>query len=90
MKRKKKGGGTRYGITAQKFVEIWTMSNSVAEVIRLTGLPKNSVYSRVNSYRKKQIKLKRMPRPARSMNIEALNAIIDNLNQKTPKKPKES
>lgn len=91
MKKKKKlkgKGGTRYGVSAAKFVEIWTLAGSVDQVMKETGLPKNAVYSRVNSYRKKGMKLKRMPRPNKSMNIDAMNALIDSL-QKT-KKAKES
>lgn len=82
-KKKKSKGGLRYGISPEQFVEIWTASSNVADVVRATGLPKNAVYSRVNSYRKKGARLKKMPRPNKGMNIDALNAIIDSVKKKT-------
>lgn len=75
-KPKPKKGRPTYNVSAAQFVEAWSTSTSIDEVMTKTGLPRNAVYSRVNSYRKKQIKLRKMSRPTVRMDIEALNAIV--------------
>lgn len=76
-KKTKKKKGHQYGVTDVQFVEAWTTSSNIDEVMQKTGLPRNAVYSRVNSYRHKGVKLKHMKRPAVRMDIEALNAIVE-------------
>lgn len=80
MKKKKKSPGRRYGVSAAQFVKIWTQAKTIDEVIKATGLPRNAVYSRVNAYRAKDIKLKKMPRTqtrANGIDVVALNKLIE-------------
>jgi len=75
-KDKKATKATRYGVTAEAFVRAWTTSSNIEEVMEKTKLPKNAVYSRVNSYRHKGVKLKKMQRQNKVVNADELNAII--------------
>jgi len=76
-KAKKKKVKPVYGVTAEAFCDAWSSSSTIDEVMEKTGLPRNAVYSRVNSYRKKGVKLRKMARPKQRMDIEALNAIVE-------------
>jgi hypothetical protein len=82
-KAKKATKATRYGVTPEDFVKAWSTSSSIDEVMEKTNLPKNAVYSRVNSYRHKGVKLKRMQRQNKVVNVDALNSIVT---ANTPKK----
>lgn len=74
-KARKKKTGSRYNVDAHAFVVAWSSSNTVEEVMKKTGMPKNAVYSRVNSYRSKKVDLKYMPRTRKTMDIQALTAL---------------
>lgn len=75
MKKEKKKGAQRYHISAEDFVRIWQSSSSITEVMKATNMPINAVYSRVNSYRAKDIVLKRMQRTANVLDVNKLNEI---------------
>lgn len=75
-KKKAKSKATRYGVSPEEFVKAWASSTSIDEVIKKTGLPKNAVYSRVNSYRHKGVKLKKMQRPNKVINVDELNKLV--------------
>lgn len=77
MKRKPKAKQRkRSNCTADQFVEAWTAANSVEEVMEKVNLSKYTVYSRVSSYRKRGVHLKRMNRKRAKLDVERLNAII--------------
>ncbi len=59
------------------FVKNWTKAGSVAEVVAMTGLSKNTVSAMSTKLRKNGVKLKVMPRrTARVIDAAALNAIV--------------
>lgn len=85
-KKPKKKARPTYNVTAEAFVDAWTSSSTIDEVVKKTGLPRNAVYSRVNSYRKKKVVLPKMQRPRQRMDIEKLNQIAEtNLKKKKEK-----
>jgi hypothetical protein len=72
------GGRQRYGVSPERFVDVWEMASSADEVAKLLGMPKAIVHARVSTYRKMGIKLKKMPRsPKNKVDVEALNARIE-------------
>lgn len=60
--KKAKAKGVRYGVTPERFVEVWEASATVAEVMATLKMPKHACYSRASSYRAQDIPLKEMPR----------------------------
>jgi hypothetical protein len=69
-----------YGVSAERFVEVWQTSNSAQEVRDRTGMPLPIVHARASGYRKQGVKLKKMPRThGRQLDIEALNRLIDEI-----------
>jgi hypothetical protein len=77
-KRKKKRGRPNYNCSAKAFVEAWMTSTSIDQVMEKTSLPRNAVYARVNSYRKKhQLELPKMKRAKVRTNVSELRDIIE-------------
>lgn len=73
----KTSGQKRTPYPYEKFVEIWTRSSSVAEVVTATGLSKNTVSALSTKLRKNKVPLKVMPRrTARVIDATALTKII--------------
>jgi hypothetical protein len=69
-----------YGVSAERFVEVWQTSNSAQEVADRTGMPLPIVHARASGYRKQGVKLKKMPRAhGRQLDIEALNRLIEEI-----------
>lgn len=59
------------------FVRNWTKAASLAEVVAMTGLSKNTVSAMSTKLRKAGVKLKNMPRrTARVIDTTALNKIV--------------
>jgi hypothetical protein len=86
---RKKGTQTRteYGISQTKFVETWESSNSPEEVAEKLEMPKPVVIARASKYRKAGVKLKKMGKKSRrSIDVEALNRMIDEMRAKSKKK----
>jgi hypothetical protein len=70
-----------YRVTPLQFVETWTLSNSVAEVAEKLGMPQPIVMARASFYRKKGVKLKRMPRhrSKRALDIPFLCGLVEQI-----------
>lgn len=77
-KTKKNGKGTRREpYSYEAFVKNWTKAGSVAEVVAMTGLSKNTVSAMSTKLRKNGVKLKIMPRmTARVIDASILNKIV--------------
>lgn len=68
---------SKYGVAAQRFVEIWEESDSVKEVADRLNMPPAVCAARAKSYRDLGIPLKKMPRVRRkSLDIKALTSLI--------------
>lgn len=71
---------TKYEITPEKFVEIWSRAESAEEAAEEMGMPLPIVLARVSNYRKKGVRLKKMPRKnSRRVDVDHLNKIIDKI-----------
>lgn len=87
MARRKDGGRKEYDVSPEKFIEVWQTSSSADEVSRKLGMPKPIVHARASSYRQNGIKLKKMPRSSsRSLDVDALNRLIEEIEDKRVKK----
>lgn len=47
-------------ISADEFIRIWQIADSIPDVMKKTGLPKATVNARAYNYRKKGVPLKKM------------------------------
>ncbi len=86
---KKQAGKKNYNLTQEEFIRVWETSNSADEVSKKTKMPKPIVLARVSNYRAAGINLKKMPRPpGRSLDVEGLNRLIDEIRAKQGKEDK--
>ena len=70
-------GPRREPYSYEVFAKNWTKATSVAEVVAMTGLSKNTVSAMSTKLRKAGVKLKTMPRAtARVIDASALNKIV--------------
>jgi hypothetical protein len=74
-------GRQNYEVSAEEFVRAWQQSSSVDEVAEKLGMPKPIVLARASTYRQKGVKLKAVKRGAKGLDVDTLNAIIDELNR---------
>ena len=83
MAKKATRGRTEYAVSPERFIRTWQQSSSVAEVAETLGMPKPIVLARKSNYTKLGIQLKKMPRqsPDRSLDVEGLNALIEEINR---------
>ena len=72
---KKKPKKVLSNVSPEQFVKVWQSSSTIDEVMLKTNMKRNTVYGRVNSYRKKKVSLKTMKRPHKKLDIDGLNAI---------------
>jgi hypothetical protein len=87
MEKKPKGASgkkpqrrTEYNVTPEEFIKAWQQSDSPQEVADLLKMPKAIVLARASNYRDNGIRLKKMKRgQKRKLDVEALNALIDEL-----------
>jgi len=77
--------GRRSRLSPEDFVRAWQSSASINEVVVKTGLGKNILRSRANSYQKLGIKLKKLPNIINPLNVTKLKALAIRLGKK--KKP---
>ncbi len=86
--KKQPPGKTNYRVPPEKFIEAWQTSSSIDEVCQRLEMPKPIVHARASNYRQAGIKLKKMPRKGVSLDVERLNRLIEDINQKMgqPKK----
>ena len=91
MAKKTRRGRTEYDVSPEKFIRVWQQSTSVDDVAAKLGMPKPIVLARKSNYTALGIKLKKMPRKStdRGLNVNALNAMIEELNRsgKNPTAP---
>ena len=91
MAKKTRQGRTEYDVSPEKFIRVWQQSTSVDDVAAKLGMPKPIVLARKSNYTALGIKLKKMPRKStdRGLNVNALNAMIKELNRsgKNPTAP---
>jgi len=80
MAARKKGKRKDYGVSDEKFILIWQTSSSIDEVAQKTGMPAAICHARASFYRRKQVKLKAMPRKStRGLDVEKMNRIIEQI-----------
>ncbi len=70
-KRKRK----QYGLTAEDFIRLWNTSGTTAQAVERLGMPYHVALARVSKYRKRGIRLKKMPRK-RHLAVNKLNALV--------------
>ena len=87
MAEMQRGSRTNYDVTPKQFIEAWETSSSVDQVAATLGMPKPIVMARKSNYTKLGIKLKKMPRKPvdRNLDVEALNALIEEIDRKRQK-----
>lgn len=85
MAKKPNVGRTEYDVSPEQFIRVWQAANSVDEVAAKLKMPKPIVLARKSNYVKAGVKLKKMPRKStsRNLDVDRLNALIDELNKKT-------
>jgi hypothetical protein len=71
-------------VSPEDFVRAWQASSSLAEVADKLHLSIAGVSTRAQSYRKKGVRLKRFPHRLATIDVAALNAIIDEGEEKPP------
>jgi hypothetical protein len=69
----------KYDITPERFIQVWQTSKNASEAAELLGMPKAIMFARASAYREQGIKLKKMPRKSRRLDIERLNGLIEKL-----------
>jgi hypothetical protein len=72
-------GRKNYDVTAEEFVRAWQQSSSVDEVAERLKMPKPIVLARASKYRQQGVKLKEVRRGNKGLDVDTLNAIIDEL-----------
>lgn len=77
-------GRTEYDVTPERFIEVWQQASSADEAAKILGMPKPIVHARASTYRSNGIKLKKMPRPKKGLDVERLNRLIEVINDKGP------
>jgi hypothetical protein len=65
---------TQYQISAEQFALTWNDSQSTDEACERLGMPRGIVLARVSNYRKRGIKMKKMPRKnSRRLDVDGIN-----------------
>lgn len=89
-KGSKKETRTKYGVTPVEFVRVWTESETLEEVVKKLGMPKDIVSARASKYRGDGIELKRMKPAGRAdqkLDVDYLNRLIKEITAAKEKKP---
>lgn len=69
----------QYNVSSTEFVQAWEEANSAQEVSDKLDMPKNIVLARSAVYRKRGVKLKKMPRNnPRKLDVDFLNSLTQN------------
>jgi hypothetical protein len=77
-KKRDQEGRTRYAVTPEQFALAWNESESAEEAAQRVDMPLPIVLARVSNYRKKGIKMKKMPRKdSRKLNVEKINQSVE-------------
>jgi len=69
----------RYGVSAQEFITAWETSDSAQEAADRVNMPKAIAQARASGYRKRGLNLKHMPRGMKPLDVDRLNAFIQQL-----------
>ena len=78
--KKRPSGKKDYHVTPEQFIKVWQTSNSAQEAADKLGMPKVIALARASAYRKEGINIKHMRRkPKKSLDVDALNRLIDKL-----------
>jgi hypothetical protein len=72
-------GKTQYGVTPQRFVKVWQTSSTAEEVARRLNMPKSIVHARASNYRQQGIKLKKLARSSKGLDVDGLNRLIEEI-----------
>jgi hypothetical protein len=76
-----------YGVSPDRFIEVWETSESAADAAEKLQMPKPIVQARASNYRTAGVKLKPMPRrPKNKIDPDALNRKIEEIGR--PAEPK--
>ena len=68
----------RYHVSVEAFVRVWQAGDSAKDVSEKLGLPLPLVTCRVWTYRRRGIRLKKMPRRnPRKLDVEILNRLAE-------------
>ena len=67
-------------ISPEDFVRAWQAADCMEAVRKATGLSYGAVNKRASEYRKHGVNLKRMPVIGKTIDVDALNEIIENNN----------
>ncbi len=90
MKNQTGHGKKDYGVSPEQFITTWQTSSSIDEVCQRLEMPKPIVHARASNYRQAGIKLKKMPRKGVSLDVERLNRLIEDINQKMGQQKKKN
>jgi len=66
----------QYKVSPEAFVRAWQSSETAGEVASKVRMPRARVFSRAAWYRRKGVRLKKLRRSSRKLNVAYLNAII--------------
>jgi hypothetical protein len=72
-----KGSKPNYGVSAERFVEVWTESTTASEVAAKLGMPRPIVLARACGYRRAGVFLKKLePKVPGRVDVAKLNRIV--------------
>lgn len=80
----------KYKVTAEEFVTAWNTSKTAKEVSERLKMPPAIVHARASKYRKAGVRLKSMSQRGGPIDVDKLNAIIDDLETKDGTKRRSS
>lgn len=64
-------------VSPEDFVRAWQVADGMKAVMKITGLSYVAVTRRASEYRKHGVRLKRMPTPRKTIDVDALNKICE-------------
>jgi hypothetical protein len=74
---------TKYNADQEEFVRVWQDSKTVQEACDRLKMPYSITLARVSLYRRRGVKLKKMPRKnSRRLDVDGLNRLIDETTKK--------
>jgi len=69
-------------LSAEEFVTAWMESHTIEEVVERTGMQRAAINQRIYGLRKKGVKLPRLSRLSRAIDVDGLNELIKRYEQK--------
>jgi hypothetical protein len=77
----------KYDVPPDRFVEVWEKSRTSDEAAQELGMPKSILHARASGYRAQGIKLKKMRRCRKRLDVDGLNRLVERIRGERPDEP---